>query len=79
MTVQPDLCPTCSETTFNLLVFPRGGSFAGKEHMHKILDEFEISQDQKKKFSHFLFAANQIPLKPLFPQVSDCCSLGDFY
>ena len=25
MTVQPDLCQTCSETT--LLVFPRGGSF----------------------------------------------------
>ena len=24
MTVQPDLCPTCSETT--VLVFPRGGS-----------------------------------------------------
>ena len=24
MTVQPDLCPTCSGTT--LLVFPRGGS-----------------------------------------------------
>ena len=26
MTVQPDLCQTCSETT--LLVFPRGGSFS---------------------------------------------------
>ena len=25
VTVQPDLCQTCSETT--LLVFPRGGSF----------------------------------------------------
>ena len=27
VTVQPDLCQTCSETT--LLVFPRGGSFHG--------------------------------------------------
>ena len=28
VTVQPDLCQTCSETT--LLVFPRGGSFISK-------------------------------------------------
>ena len=30
VTVQPDLCQTCSETT--LLVFPRGGSFIVPSH-----------------------------------------------
>ena len=39
MTVQPDLCQTCSETT--LLVFPRSGSLT--DVFHQVLNNFKFS------------------------------------
>ena len=41
MTVQPNLCRTCSETT--LLVFPQGGSFV---YLSKIIFYFQILGDK---------------------------------
>ena len=53
MTVQPDLCQTCSETT--LLVFPRGGSYivdAGGQNKQQLASKNTAKLDRETEELH---------------------------
>ena len=82
MTVQPDLCQTCSETT--LLVFPRGGSYLYNKtcrychfshSRHNVCSYFQENQNTQQWTSWKASLTkrrnkqpqNQPPLLPLIP------------